>query len=1154
MRKTVLLTLAFVILAASPAAAALNEYYTYGGFTPVTMAFENLARIFGDSAYKGAIGTFMLLGLALGVGSGYVKMAAGQGGPIAWVGPFLIGLILYMGFFVPKMNLAIYDPVYNQNKVIAGVPSGVVVISSIVNRLERFVVETFDTNAALPPNTACGPMSPMQYQQFGGAIGMRLMRSSSDQYVQSSDASQTLNSYINDCVVFELNRPGTTLTIDKLLTPGCGKTMLEVMGEANNPANFTTSYFGNAAGSTKTCAVVYDELTAYYSNPLNSNQPGANACAGTGFSDSARCQEILVTMLNASTGDSFDGSKFISNNTVASITNQALLSGGGASTTAYMTQINQAQSGSSSGFMAGIMNPYMIDAYVAYTLMLLPVLALFLVTPLWKNAFGLIISMIVWTCLLRCLDVITFHSWAAQYQMAAAAALKSSGMGIDAAMRLPMMSNQYLGTFASMRNSVFLLATAVSGALFKFGDSAMSRLADKATADHDGVKGAISDRGTAAKMAMDNAAGAHRASMMTALASGAHGWDNVGKGMAANEFGSAAAGAGAMSAFGGNVNSMMSGQSHTAMVNTAQSSARAAGVSEAQARGMGVNDAAAQKAVLDRMGTDGKLASWSAGLATDKNLGESKGFQAAHEAAKASGYTGSIQDFQKDMSKVMGEKGFADSQGWKSFVKDKFAGNESGAIQAATNVAAFQYGKHAGEVDQTMAGSGKGAVGAGVGVGATTGNSNLLSMASDSVRRAIADQYASDKIKNDPNLYKDGHVTDAGYAAFMKSIAGANQASFVDGNGAKKSVALDDNGNATMVSTLRDNTNRDLSGTSSVKDDTHKTLSGTSSVKDNSHKTLSGTSSVKDNSHRDLSGTSSVKDNTHKTLSGTSSVNDNSHRDLSGSSSVKDDTHRTLSGTSSVKDNTHKDLRGTSRHTDNSDVTLDGTSHRTDNLTSSVSGNTEEIHAGSTRIHGGTVVDGATTAAVGSIGEKVGLDRKNVEAGVGTVLNIASDVLPLAGAVQGKLSGRVEEGKEVIDKAKKGVEYAKGKLSGRDKPVRVDEAGRTITRDGSAHAPAGGGAPAPSAGGGHGNLGNLTNSSSAPAPASSGYGTFGSGAAHAPRPAARPAGNANLGGMQNGGPSVANNGGYGKVGTGAAKAPKPGGGGAPKAVRPAKIM
>ena len=755
MKKIVVMVVLLVLTAVSPAAAALNEYYTYGGFAPVTLAFENIGLIFSNSGYKGVIGTLALFGILFGCSSGFLSMAMGKGGPLGWLAPFLIGSFLYMGLFKPTMPLAVYDPVYNQNKMINGIPVGVVYVAGIINLFERFVVETYDANVPLAPNTACGPLPAMQYQEFGGAVGMRLMNNSAQQYVKSADASQTLLSYVNDCVVFELNRPGTTLTLDQLLSPGCGKTSLDIMAAANSPANFTTSYFGSSTGTTKTCEAVYTELTTFFENANNTKQAGMNACAGTGFTDWARCEQILSDMVMGSTGDTLDAHKFIGNSTVVGITNSALLAGGGAGTTQYLAQM---QTGSSSGALAGIINPHMIDAYVAYSFMLMPILALFLLTPLWKNAFLLIISLLVWTSLLRSLDVITFHMWASQYQIAAAAALNGAGMGIEAAMQLPTIANQYLGDFASKRSSAFLLATAVSGALFKFGDSALSRLADKVGHDNSGVTAATRDRGFAAKLAMDNSAGAARASMMTALAGGTHGWDNVGKGMAANEFASAAAGAGMGSAYSG-VAGLVNGQSIVANRNATQASARAGRATEADSKGMGVNEAASQRGVLEAMGRDGKLAGWQANLLAQKNLGDSKGYEAAYQA---SGYKGSISEFQSDMTKVVTQKGFMDSQGWKDVVNKRFGGDESKALQAGTDVAAYQLSKHMGEVEGMKDGSGKDAPGVGWDQGLTTAHNNLMSLASDNVRRAIANESAGNDIKNNPALYNKGGLTEAG--------------------------------------------------------------------------------------------------------------------------------------------------------------------------------------------------------------------------------------------------------------------------------------------------------------------------------------------------------------------------------------------------------
>ena len=1064
MRKTVFLTLAFILVAVSPAAAALNEYYTYGGFSPVTIAFDNIALIFADNSYKGIIASFAVLGLFFGCAGGFIKMAMGQGGPLGWLLPFLIGVTLYLSLFVPTTTLAVYDPVYGSNKVIAGLPVGVAYLAGLVNHIERYIVDTFDTNAPLSPTTACGQLAPMQYAEFGGAVGMRLMQNTTSQYVQDSEASQTMMHYVDDCVTFEINRPGSTLTMNKVMNPGCGKTVMDVIADANNPANFTTSNFGSPSGNTKTCEAVYTELSSFYGNAANSSKPLSNACGGTGFADLGRCQQLFSDMYLGSTGETIDPSKFISNITVANLSAQSLVSGNGAQTAQFQTLMNQAQNGSSGGFMAGVMNPYMIDAYVAYSFMLMPILVLFLVTPLWKNAFGLIISLICWTALLRSLDVITFHLWVTQYQQAAAAALANAGMGVDASMRLPLLSNQYLGNFASMRNSVFLLATAVSGALFKFGDSAMSRLADKATAEHSGTKAALADPNAANSAAKSGVAGAYSAAMMSAVGNGAHGWDNMGRGMAGNEFGSAASGAGMMKAYGGGTESMMQGQNKTGAVNTARESTKSGNTTDSQARGVGRNDAASQNAVLEKMGTDGKMAGYMAGVATDKNIGDTKGFVAAYDEAKKSGYTGgSIQDFQKDISQLASQNNNKDVNAFNKTVADKFGGNRGAAIQSMVDSSAIEMAKKSSQADQLMAATGQGPVATGVALGKPAANSELMGMASDNVRRAVADQNASPEMKQDPAMWQNGSLTEAGYLAQMGNIAGSNQQSFTSASNGygqvTKSQVMDKDGNKIMsqekgsvggkkemhalADELRkqkgfENTAKEIDKMADAKGgpkgfdfqmsrDKGDRITGFDAkgggtatlndkvAEDRTNRTASGTSSKRDDTDVTLSGKSSKRDDTDVTLSGKSSKRDDTDVTLSGKSSKRDDTDVTLSGKSSKRDDTDVTLSGKSSKRDDTDVTLSGKSSKRDDTTFSQSGDRDVLFAGRTEINAGTVVDGAANTAIGAIGESVGLDRKNVEMTVGTVQNLYKDIVPIA---QTASAARTSIGKETAAKSK----------------------------------------------------------------------------------------------------------------------------------------
>jgi hypothetical protein len=87
----------------------------------------------------------------------------------------------------------------------------------------------------------------------------------------------------------------------------------------------------------------------------------------------------------------------------------------------------------------------MIDAYVAYSIMLLPFLSLLLVTPLWRKGLELMLTLMFWTCLLRILDVITYHLWVIYYQRAMATALGSVGIGIQTMLQMPSATNQCRG-------------------------------------------------------------------------------------------------------------------------------------------------------------------------------------------------------------------------------------------------------------------------------------------------------------------------------------------------------------------------------------------------------------------------------------------------------------------------------------------------------------------------------------------------------------------------------------------------------------------------------------------------------------------------------------------------------------------------------------
>jgi conjugal transfer mating pair stabilization protein TraG len=101
-------------LLASPAYAIDMEYYTYGGFNPITQAFTRLALIFSDDGYLGLFAVVTVLGFIAGCISWVVQATNGRKvAPLIWAVPVIFGAVIYLSLFVPKGNITVYDPTLN---------------------------------------------------------------------------------------------------------------------------------------------------------------------------------------------------------------------------------------------------------------------------------------------------------------------------------------------------------------------------------------------------------------------------------------------------------------------------------------------------------------------------------------------------------------------------------------------------------------------------------------------------------------------------------------------------------------------------------------------------------------------------------------------------------------------------------------------------------------------------------------------------------------------------------------------------------------------------------------------------------------------------------------------------------------------------------
>jgi len=144
------------------------EFYVWGGHDAVVNAFGKLALIFGDNAYQSLYFVVITAGLFFGGVTVFAKsLGTANGSVMAWIVPTLIGVMVYLALVLPKGTIHVYDPVYNKNQAVGGIPDGVVAVAGILNKIERGLVEIV---------TVAG--DPLNYQTQAGGKGFLGLASS----------------------------------------------------------------------------------------------------------------------------------------------------------------------------------------------------------------------------------------------------------------------------------------------------------------------------------------------------------------------------------------------------------------------------------------------------------------------------------------------------------------------------------------------------------------------------------------------------------------------------------------------------------------------------------------------------------------------------------------------------------------------------------------------------------------------------------------------------------------------------------------------------------------------------------------------------------------------------------------------------------------
>ncbi len=478
-----------ILVALAPSSVYANvtmEYYTYGGFGPITSALNKISLIFSASAYQGLFFSAAVLGMFTAGMMVMMKSLAGAKGSIGgWAFSVVTGVVLYLALIVPKGSLVVYDPVMNQTQAIGNIPDGIVLISGLLNKVERGMVD-------LVSNTA----DPVGYQAAAGGSNFDILNNLSSKGVLLTDQylNTSLQNYVVDCVFFEMQRPGTTLDMNSLTN---NPDFLPIFQAAASPAIYTT-YFdsANESGFPETCNLAWTDIQKAITDPSQYTGSINARCADAGYdptipSELTACQSAISNTVNWLEAASYSATDVFRQFLMAQSISNAATSASADTAMQMLATKNAATGMMGTAVMANQWIPVIKALMVSVAFCMVPLLALFIPTPIFPKALGATVGFFLWITIWGIVDAI-LHQFAIDYASTVATQIKEYQLGVTAVMNFSTFATKTLAAFGMIRWAGLILSTVIVGMLVKFGGAAMAQLAGSVTGH---VQGAGSQAG-----------------------------------------------------------------------------------------------------------------------------------------------------------------------------------------------------------------------------------------------------------------------------------------------------------------------------------------------------------------------------------------------------------------------------------------------------------------------------------------------------------------------------------------------------------------------------------------------------------------------------------------------------------------------------------
>lgn len=471
MKKSIPFLLAvFILFTVGPAMALDMEFYTYGGFNPVVQAFNKVALIFSDNAYKGLILVVTILGV-LAAAMGMIATATVGGRfSLTWPVPVLVGAVLYIALFIPTGNITVYDPTLNRFQIVPNVPDAIVLTAGFLNKMEKGLVDIIDTAAA--PDAA--------YVDKAGGIGFKALEAVRGSSPKDNHVRTSMIRYIKDCVTFELMRPGSTMSLDTLRNASTN--FLTELANARNPAVFTVYYDStHPEGTSMTCTEAWNNLQPIYANPANYDEAKKRVCSKAHFDPNSMvemntCEALISSTVLYLTGTNQTPERLIQQRQIAEILYNFYYTDDYETSVLMESDRKITATGLGIGITMNEWIPIIRAIMTAVAIGTLPLLALFLPTPVIGRAVSVMFGFFVFLATWGVTDAV-IHGAAMDYASYAFEDVRQSNLGVYAMASFPDMSTKMMAMFGLIRSAGIMLASIFSMMLIRFGGSALAHFA-----------------------------------------------------------------------------------------------------------------------------------------------------------------------------------------------------------------------------------------------------------------------------------------------------------------------------------------------------------------------------------------------------------------------------------------------------------------------------------------------------------------------------------------------------------------------------------------------------------------------------------------------------------------------------------------------------